>query len=361
MKQAQSSTRSASTAGIGIVRSLIIIILGVLLVATAARAQAPRFVIDDDEYVDKVVSASTKLREARKLVSLGALRREVRLGGCAVKLSPRASRKLSPPDLCDRLRESTLAVGTFYKCPDCGGWHFNGSAGFVVGEEGVVCTCCHVILGEDPDVKEGYLVAADSAGHVFPVQSVLAADRDADTCFVKIGANLKPLPLRADVRVGEPVFCLSNPGGYYFMFTQGMVSRLNSRREDAVDDHGQTNGLLTQPVLLLNVTAEFAPGSSGAPMVDEAGNVVGQVASIADAGEPDAGDDNSPASPSVPMRFCTAAEEILRLADPNLAEKSRSGHAKGSPDKSRTGAANSQTTAARPGAPAQSDAVTARR
>jgi hypothetical protein len=72
--------------------------------------------------------------------------------------------------------------------------------------------------------------------------------------------------------------------------------------------------LLTRPILFLNVTAEFAPGSSGAPIVDEAGNVLGQVASIADAGEPpEDGDENAPASPSVPVRFCTATEEILRL------------------------------------------------
>jgi hypothetical protein len=61
------------------------------------------------------------------------------------------------------------------------------------------------------------------------------------------------------------------------------------------------------------VTAEFAPGSSGAPITDDAGNVVGQVVSITDAGEPMLGETNAPASPSVPIRFCIATEEILRL------------------------------------------------
>jgi hypothetical protein len=55
--------------------------------------------------------------------------------------------------------------------------------------------------------------------------------------------------------------------------------------------------------------------------------VVGQVASIADAGEaaPTSEGDNqaqAPASPSVPVRFCTATEEILRLMNPNLAKES---------------------------------------
>jgi hypothetical protein len=91
---------------------------------------------------------------------------------------------------------------------------------------------------------------------------------------------------------------------------------LNRRRNDVVDEHGKSNGQFTRPILFLNVTAEFAPGSSGAPIVDEAGNVVGQVASIADAGEPpENADPNAPASPSVPVRFCTATEEIFRLIE----------------------------------------------
>ena len=77
---------------------------------------------------------------------------------------------------------------------------------------------------------------------------------------MKINApGLKPLPLRAGVRTGERVYCLSHPGGYYFMFTQGMVARLNRKRNEVLDEHGHTNGLLTRPILFLNVTAEFAP------------------------------------------------------------------------------------------------------
>ena len=53
-------------------------------------------------------------------------------------------------------------------------------------------------------------------------------------------------------------------------------------------------------------------------MADEAGNVVGQVASITEAGEPEIGTTNAPPSPSVAVRFCTATEEILRLTQPEF-------------------------------------------
>jgi hypothetical protein len=289
----------------------------------ALPGQTSRFIIDDDSFSDQVVRGGKKLLLEHKLLSLDSLRAQVRAKGFPLKLLPAAHEKLDPPELCERLRESTLAVGTLYKCPDCGGWHFSSSSGFVAGEGGVVCTCCHVIMEEDDEVKESYLIAADSSGHVFSVQAALAADADADTCLLRIGApGLRPLPLRTGARAGESVYCLSHPGGYFFMFTQGLIARVNRRTNTDTDESGRSNGSQSRPILLLNITPEFAPGSSGAPIVDACGNVVAQVASIADAGEDSSGEDNQPASPSVPIRFCTATEEILRLTNPNLAKNS---------------------------------------
>ncbi|HWH70362.1 MAG TPA: serine protease [Candidatus Sulfotelmatobacter sp.] len=303
-------------------RTFTVQILGAVLLTTVALAASPRFVIDDDEYLQKVTDAGAKLLQEHKLQPLKTLRTQVHTKGYRLKLAPLSRQKFDAPDLYDRLRESTLAVGIFYKCPDCEDWHFNSSGGFVVSE-GVVSTCCHVILAQDKGVREAYLVAADATGRVFPVQSVLAADTESDTCFLKVNVpGLKPLPLRPGIRTGERVYCLSHPGGYHFMFTQGLVARVNRLRNEVLDELGQTNGLLTRPILFLNITAEFAPGSSGGPIVDEAGNVVGQVASIADAGDPGAKDENTPPSPSVPVRFCTASEELLHLADPRLKPKS---------------------------------------
>jgi hypothetical protein len=310
-------------------RGLIILLFLVATWTPLLRGQSSRFVIDDDAYSERVIAAGEKLLLEHKLLSLDSLRSELHTKGFPLKLHPISRERLDPPDLCDRLRESTLAVGTLYKCPECGGLHFSSSAGFVVSEGGIVCTCCHVIMEEDEESKDGYLIAADASGHVFPVQAVLAADTDADTCLIRISATgLKPLPLRSGVRPGEPVYCLSHPGGYFFMFTQGLVARLNRRTNTDTDEHGRSGGAPSRPILLLNVTAEFAPGSSGAPVVDPAGNVVGQVASIADAGEASTNEENQVTSPSVPIRFCTATEEILGLANPNLARDSHSPLAK---------------------------------
>lgn len=298
--------------------TVVILAFGLALLSAGALAETPRPVVDDEEYVDKVTKACARLLREGRLKSDDALRKQVRNGGASIRRPPRSRHKLAAPDLCDRLRQSTLAVGNYYRCPECPKWHFNSSAGFVVGEGGVVATCCHVVTAQDEGVKESYLIAADAAGRAFPVVAVLAADRESDTCLVRIDApDLPPLPLRAGVRAGEPVYCMGHPGGYYFMFTEGLVARATRKRNEMLDERGRTNGRLTRPILFLNVTAEFAPGASGAPIVDEAGNVVAQVASIADAGEPQVGDTNAPPVPSVPVRFCTAAEEILRLTQAN--------------------------------------------
>jgi serine protease Do len=305
-----------------VMMSKVVFVLLTWMAICFIHAKPAPFVVNDDAFSDKITGECVKLMRKGKLQSIEKLRAQVRTKGIPIKLAALSREKFSPPELCERLRESTLAVGNFYKCPDCGEWHFNSSAGFVVTEDGVICTCCHVVVAEDKEVKKSFLVAADAAGHVYPVVSVLAADMEADTCFLKIDAHgMQPLALRSDIRTGENVYCLSHPGGYYFMFTSGMVARLNQRRDEAMDAQGHTNGLLTRPLLYLNITAEFAPGSSGAPIVDEAGNVVAQVSSIAEAGDPQAGDENTAPAPSVPLRFCISAREILGLADPDLEKK----------------------------------------
>ena len=178
--------------------------------------------IDDEEYVEKVTEASAKLLQAGKLKSLDSLRAQVRNGSLPSswrRCPTRSWRRRICATACGRARWPSAAT-TSARIAASG--TSTAAPGFVVGEGGIICTCCHVVQAEDEGVKESYLIAADDAGRVFPVQSVLAADTESDTCFVKIDApGLKPLPLRTGVRTGERVYCLSHPGGYYFMFTQG--------------------------------------------------------------------------------------------------------------------------------------------
>src|ERR1051326_4956195 len=160
----------------------------VFLGAAAVAAAAGRFVIDDDEYLDKICASCSNLLQKGQLKPLPVLRsqvdhlaadsprRDLRRAIRTVTNAPHADQKLAPTELCERLRQSTLAVGSFYKCPDCGEFHFNSSTGFIISADGIICTCGHVVMEEDGGVKESYLAAADADGRVYPVQAVIAAD-----------------------------------------------------------------------------------------------------------------------------------------------------------------------------------------
>ena len=73
------------------------------------------------------------------------------------------------------------------------------------------------------------------------------------------------MPLAASARIGAPILVLSHPVSHFYSLTSGIISRyFTQRRRDGV-------------VNFLSITADFAKGSSGAPVVDEFGAVVGVV------------------------------------------------------------------------------------
>jgi len=202
-----------------------------------------------------------------------------------------------------------VAVGLRYHEPKSKKWRFMiGATAFAVAP-GVFSTSLHVMTLDPSFMKEAQAVAVTPEGAVYPVTGVLAASDRADTCLIGVpGLDLPPLPIRPGVRTGEPVWCMSHPDGFTYMFTSGQVARISRERWD--EKH--------QPALRIEVTAEYCPGSSGGALVDSAGNVVGQVSSINNYDGFSSGYGKS-VNGIVSARTCTAAEEILALtqAGPN--------------------------------------------
>jgi S1-C subfamily serine protease len=293
-----------------------------LVLALGAAAQPARFVVDDQDFLDQVAAGARELQQAGKLVPVEKLQCEANRRFFNVPHAPLEPKKLEPPDLYDRLRESTLAVGDFYLCSSCTNWHFEAATAFVVATDGVICTSFHVVGdgSDEPLGKPDYLVAADQHGKVYPVRELLAADPDADTCLLKIDAKgLRPLPLRTGARVGERIYCVSHPEGSLFMFTEGIIARaMRSHSVLGAPEPDAAPRPTSRPTLYLNVTAEFSPGSSGGPLTDTAGNVVAQVQSISSGVEndPTAPTNSNNAFVSPPLRYCVAAEEIVRMMEP---------------------------------------------
>jgi S1-C subfamily serine protease len=269
-----------------------------------------RLIVDDDAFVEKCTAAAEELHKADKLVPFSKLRAQLDRKSCVLTLPEPRKDKLAPADLYELVRGSTVVVASFFKCKECNEWHFESSSGFVVAE-GVVSTCHHVVDFEDDRMKEGWLVVADAGGKVFAVTELIATNKDADTCLLRVaGLTAKPLALSTKARVGDRAYCLSHPDGYHWMFTTGMVSRFFINREDA--DTGEQ----LKPSLYVNVTVEYSPGSSGAPIVDECGNVIAQVESITANLEAEEGETKGKTvttSYGMPIRACVSAEEIGKL------------------------------------------------
>ena len=131
-------------------------------------------------------------------------------------------------------------------------------SGFLVSKNGHVVTNYHVI-------KNGAsAVIKLPDGAFFAVDGVLASNKDRDVAIIKAhGNNFRPLTLGDSNRlqVGEEVVAIGNPLSLESTVSNGIVSAIRT-----VEEEGGK---------FLQVTAPISPGSSGGPLFNMAGEVVG--------------------------------------------------------------------------------------
>jgi len=186
-----------------------------------------------------------------------------------VELAKPGRRGLEASEVYERCSASVVAFGSVYKCNRCPHWHTGGTGtGWVIGRGGEVVSNYHVFAeGRNTNVVAIGVMTRD--GRCFPVEEVLAADRERDVIVVRTGVrDLVPLPVSIHEPVGRPVTVIGHPSGELFTFTQGHISRYAKK---AVEAGGR-------PLEWMCVTADFAIGSSGGPVFNDRGAVVGMVA-----------------------------------------------------------------------------------
>ena len=131
-------------------------------------------------------------------------------------------------------------------------------SGFLVSKNGVIVTNYHVIA----EGNSAVIKLPDGA--FFAVDGVLASDKARDIAVIKAhGTNFRTLTLGNSnrVQVGEEVVAIGNPLSLESTVSNGIVS-----------------GIRTDEKLggkFLQVTAPISPGSSGGPLFNMAGEVVG--------------------------------------------------------------------------------------
>jgi S1-C subfamily serine protease len=247
------------------------VVVAALAVAGGLRAQEP---MDDRELIARIERRCESLREGDQLVERAALCAGSQPRACELLLAePRAGRR-EPAEVHELARKSVCVVGAYYRCSECKEWHFDAASGFALSTDGAVATAWHVL---EPAEHRGetFFVVVQPDGAVHAVRKVLAADAAADVCVLATDARgLEPLPLRPAARVGERVYCLSHPDHRFGFFSEGLIARWFVHREPLPEAAAATPS--ARPAIpMFEVTLDFARGSSGAPILDAAGNAVG--------------------------------------------------------------------------------------
>jgi hypothetical protein len=158
----------------------------------------------------------------------------------------------SPREIAKRVSPSVVLL----VMQDSNGQPLAMGSGFVI-KDGIVATNLHVVEG----ASRGYAKLADR-NDKFNISGTVATDADRDIVLLAVEGLKAPALTLGDskrVAVGDAVYAVGNPRGLEGTFSAGIISSIRKVGDDS----------------LLQITAPISPGSSGGPVVNAKGEVVG--------------------------------------------------------------------------------------
>ncbi|HET9958032.1 MAG TPA: trypsin-like peptidase domain-containing protein, partial [Polyangiaceae bacterium] len=139
--------------------------------------------------------------------------------------------------------------------------------GFVVHPDGWIVTSLHVV-GHGPEI-----VVTFEDGRELPVIEVINGSRQHDLVILRVAAKGLPTLALGDsdrVRAGDSVVAIGHPLGLSDTVSNGLVSAVRQLDSD---------------LEVLQISAPIAPGSSGGPLFNEHGEVIGIATAILQGGQ----------------------------------------------------------------------------
>ena len=155
-----------------------------------------------------------------------------------------------------QIAEKTLAATVYLEMQDSKGLLLGFGSGFFV-RNNLIATNYHVIEGAARGTAK--LVGKFTT---YTIEGVTATDKTNDLALLKVTApGIKPLLLgnSTDVKIGETVYVAGNPKGLEGTFSNGIISSLRDKNTKE----------------RLQMTAPISPGSSGGPVLNSKGEVIG--------------------------------------------------------------------------------------
>jgi len=158
------------------------------------------------------------------------------------------------PSLIKRIKPSTVIIFAY----DDKGEFFKLGSGFFISQNGDIITNYHVLRGaSSAEVKT-------SDGKTYPITYIVAEDEQSD--IIRLSVNIPspyvyPLSLSKTIpEVGERIIVYGSPLGLENTVSDGIVSAIRD-----IPDYGR----------IIQITAPISPGSSGSPVLNMKGEVIG--------------------------------------------------------------------------------------
>ena len=162
--------------------------------------------------------------------------------------------------------EKALAATVYLEMQDSNGLPLGFGSGFFL-KSNLIATNYHVIAGAASGTAK--LVGKSIT---YKIEGFTATNKYNDLALLKVSASgIKPLPLgNSDaVKIGETVYVADNPKGLEGTFSDGIISSRHG---------GHAKGCL-------QMTAPISPGSSGGPVLNGKGEVIGVSSMILEGGQ----------------------------------------------------------------------------
>ncbi|MDP7013517.1 MAG: serine protease, partial [Verrucomicrobiota bacterium] len=223
-----------------------------------AASQAEPVVINDRQIIRQMTAKASRMMDSDSVVGMKTLIERL-------KKEPKVNLRLPKTGSAsaDEARKAVAVVGGVYKCDKCTRWHVAPASGFLIAED-LVVTNYHVV--DNPE-RSGLAVRLFD-GRVFMVEDVVASSEQYDLVVLRLPkTGIKPIALGQAAPVGAKVDLISHPNHKFYTLSEGRVARYFVTQRNR------------RPVPAMAITADFGKGSSGAPVLNEDGQVVGVAAS----------------------------------------------------------------------------------
>jgi serine protease Do len=158
--------------------------------------------------------------------------------------------------------------------------HDKVGTGFILDKAGIVATNLHVVAGESAIKIRLY------DGSQYPVMQIAGLDPVRDLALLRIAPTRELPTLKLGdsdaVSAGDQIVAIGNPLGVFdYSVTSGLISQVRpfcSREEVAAQR-------CREELTVLQISAAISPGSSGGPLFNQFGEVVGVTTAIITAGQ----------------------------------------------------------------------------